>query len=311
MKISDLNIIVCSNKSDYFLTFICIASIRYFYPDIKIYLVKDLINGHFDTSLLEKKLCVESLDFGIKKMGWSAAKFHLHYNFPINQKLLVLDSDIVFVSPFLEGVLESFDKYDYIINAEYESDPYASWVKDVYFDVKAIEETYPEYKYPGYFFNAGQIFLTTGSVPINIFNLHFDHTSYPYWINSKLFPLVDQSVYNYLLPTLHRGGSIKLGEFNFMVWANSGMANNIKLFEVLNKTCEKGLIHWAGCTRSPFLSLMLNKEILQYFQSYYYHLTNQNLFQKHFDLTKIKIDYILGKVIMKIKNRMKLYHKAT
>jgi hypothetical protein len=306
MKIRDLNIVVCSNKSDYYLTFICIASIRYFYPEIKIYLVKDLINGQFDTYLLEKRLNVELLDFGITKMGWSAAKFHLHYKFPKNHKLLVLDSDIIFVSPFLKSVLEHFDNFDYIINAEYESDPYASWVKDVYFDVKAIEETYPEYKYPGYFFNAGQIFLTTGSVPISIFNLHFDHSAYPYWKNTKLFPLVDQSVYNYLLPTLQRDGSIKLGEFNFMVWANSYAANNIKLIDVLNKTCDKGLIHWAGCTRSPFLSFMLNKEILQYFQNYYYQLTNQNLIQKHFHLTKIKINYFLGKVIRKIKNRLKL-----
>ena len=307
MKINDLSIVVCSNKSDYYLTFICISSIRYFYPNVKVYLIKDLINGNYDTSLLEKKLDVELLDFGIKKMGWAAGKFHLHYSFPKNQKLLVLDSDIVFVSPFLEDILSHFDNYDYIISAEYESDPYAAWVKDVYFDVKTIEKTYPEYKYPGYFFNTGQVFLTTGSIPINCFDLYFDQNNYPYWKNSKLFPLVDQSIYNFLLPALQRKGSIKLGQFNFMVWANSGIANNIKLFEVLNKTCEKGLIHWAGCIRSPFLSLMLNKEILQYFQSYYYQLTNQNLIQKHFDLTKIKINYFLGKVIRKISNRLKLY----
>lgn len=51
----NITIVVFCNKLDFFLTRICVTSIRYFYPSIRILLVKDEIHGRFSTSLFERR----------------------------------------------------------------------------------------------------------------------------------------------------------------------------------------------------------------------------------------------------------------
>lgn len=43
-----------THRYDYKLTCICVASVRYWYPDIEIYLIKDYRRGDFNTSLLQR-----------------------------------------------------------------------------------------------------------------------------------------------------------------------------------------------------------------------------------------------------------------
>ena len=46
-------IVVITYKTLYFFTRICIASVRYFYPDADIYIIKDNLAGEFNTAELE------------------------------------------------------------------------------------------------------------------------------------------------------------------------------------------------------------------------------------------------------------------
>lgn len=270
MKIDNLTIAVCCNKKDFFMAKICVASIRYYYPDIALEIIKDVGNGDFDTIEIEKCFSVKNIDFGISNMGWSGAKFHYLYNVSKGKKVLLLDADIVFIGPFLERLLSSMGENDYLVSIEEEPNPYADWVRFVYFDVKKIESHFPDYKFPGFFFNAGQIFTTTGAIHENILNQFFDPDNYPYWKNKDLFPLVDQSVYNYLLPVLEAEKKIKLGKEKFMIWAKSEQALNMQLEALSEKTLEIGLIHWAGCLRFNYVSKMVRGDILVFFENLYY-----------------------------------------
>ena len=63
------------------------------------------------------------------------------------------------------------------------------WVSCTYFNMDALKATYPAYKYPGYFFNAGQIFLTGGAIEENVLNEFFNQDAYPYWKKSDLFSM--------------------------------------------------------------------------------------------------------------------------
>ncbi|MEO6674184.1 MAG: hypothetical protein ABIN93_12195, partial [Ginsengibacter sp.] len=201
MNINELTIVVCCNKNDFFFARICIASIRYYYPSINIELIKDPGNGQFNSRELEKCFDVKVRDLGIKRLGWSGAKFHYLYQPEKGKKVLILDADIVFIGPFLKRLLPSIESNDYVVSMEKEENPKADWVRKIYFDIEAIQTAYPSYIYPGYFFNAGQIFLTLGSIKEKKLNEFFNVKEYPFWKNKELFPLVDQSVYNYLLPT--------------------------------------------------------------------------------------------------------------
>ena len=249
---------------------ICVASIRYYYPDIKIELVKDNGNGSFNTRGLEKYFNVLATDLGIPKMGWSGAKFHYLYQNVKGKKVLMLDADIVFTGPFLERLLPVIESNDYVVSIEALNDPNARWVKDIYFDIEAIKAAYPAYVYPGFFFNAGQVFVTVSSIEEVVLNQFFNRDKFPFWLNQQLFPLVDQSVYNYLLPFLHTENKIKLGTDKFMLWGNCNEVLEISLHMVKEKRLQLGLIHWAGCARTPYLAKMVRGDLLNFFEDFYY-----------------------------------------
>jgi hypothetical protein len=270
MQIEDLTIVVCCNKKDFFLARICIASIRYYYPSIAIELIKDPGNGDFSSLEVEKYFNVKVVDLKITKMGWSGAKFHYLYQSEKGRKILILDADIVFIAPFLERMLPVIESNDYVVSIEAATIPDKEWAENTYFDIQAVQKAYPDYKYPGFFFNAGQIFLTTGSVEEEQLNRFFDRRKYPFWQNCELFPMVDQSVYNYLLPSLNDKKMLKLGKEQFMVWAASQATANIQLDKVSSKCLQTGLIHWAGCLRTGYIKKMLMSDILHFFEDYYY-----------------------------------------
>ena len=56
------------------LTCICIDSVRYWYPDIEVYLIKDCGKGDFDTSLLQQHWDVKIFSTTKKNFGWGYGK---------------------------------------------------------------------------------------------------------------------------------------------------------------------------------------------------------------------------------------------
>ena len=270
MKAEDITLAVCCNKNDYFLARICIASIRYYYPYATIELVKDSGNGSFNTKEIERLFNVKIIEFAVKKVGWGAAKFFYLYKFPERKKVLFLDADIVFVGPFIERLLPQIKKNDYVVSIENVAEPNADWIKKLYFDTKEIEASFPGYQYPGYLFNTGQIFMTTGTIEKETLAKFFDLQNYPYWKYPQLFPTVDQSLLNYLLPTLADAGKINLATSDFMIWSKSTAAKELGLNDIIEKKLDEGLIHWAGDLRTPELKNMTRPDILQFFESVYY-----------------------------------------
>jgi hypothetical protein len=270
LKINDLTIVVACNKKDYFFARLCVASIRYYYPAISIELIKDPGNGKFNSTELEKHFRVKSVDLRVERIGWGAAKLLYLYKSPPGKKILFLDADIVFTGPFLERLLPLAATNDFVVSAEYNDDPYAEWVKKIYFDTKQIEQTFPGYQFPGYFFNTGQIIMTTGAIQEKILEQFFDINAYPFWKKAEIFPLVDQSLFNYLLPTLASQQLIKLGVSDFMIWSRSRAAQKLTVAEVATKEFKGGLIHWAGDGRTPQLHNMTNFQILHFFETLYY-----------------------------------------
>jgi hypothetical protein len=62
-------------KPHYRLTRICVASIRYWYPEIPIIIVKALIEGDFDTTELEQSFNVTVFPQNAQSYGWGFSKF--------------------------------------------------------------------------------------------------------------------------------------------------------------------------------------------------------------------------------------------
>ena len=98
-----MKIVITVNKRDVWFCRICVASIRFYYPQVAIMLIKDELNGLFSTKDIEQYWNVELLKFEVTKFGWSAAKMHL-YTDPrfLEEKFFVLDADIIMLGKLLD-----------------------------------------------------------------------------------------------------------------------------------------------------------------------------------------------------------------
>ncbi len=79
----------------------CAASIRHWYPQADICLLRDLGKGDFSTTEIERTLNVRVLSLERKVFGWGFSKLEPLF-LPERSKFLVLDADTVFLGPVLD-----------------------------------------------------------------------------------------------------------------------------------------------------------------------------------------------------------------
>jgi hypothetical protein len=272
VTVEEIKVVIAVNKRDLWFCRICVASIRYYYTNIEIYLIKDELNGQFSTKEIEKKWNVDVIEFDKQKFGWSAAKMFLYTDPRFWGKyLFVLDSDIVFVGKLIDFLSTVCNDSDVVVSVEREDNPHAEYVKNVYFDVEKIINFDLDYSYPGYFFNAGQLLVKGGFIRRNDIDEHFDFGKFPYWKNLSLLPLVDQSLFNYIFPVLQKRKKLSVNSsYKYMIWSNTDLVKNMRISELGNDLTQPYLIHWAGEVRTPFLSKMNGSSVLRFFEDYYY-----------------------------------------
>ncbi len=99
MKVS--GVYINTHRYDFELAKICIGSIRFWYPEIPIYLIKDYSNGNFSTIIAEQKWGVQQFNCNRKKLGWGFGKLEpLFLN--EGQAFLILDADTLMTGPVLD-----------------------------------------------------------------------------------------------------------------------------------------------------------------------------------------------------------------
>ena len=264
-------IVVITYKTLYFFTRICCASVRYFYPDAEIYIVKDNLAGEFSTTEMEEALNVKVLDLGKDKYGWSAAKVHLLASDKFQgQRVFSIDCDIVLAGRFLDDLYKKTEGADFVMDPDYKADITSKEFKGHYYTLDTIKEIDPGFEYPGYAFNGGQAIITTGKVTKEVLAPYFDVTTFPYYKRFDIFPQADQSLLNYILPSLEQQGKIKITPVKFMLWSDEAKTKTLELEKIKEGTSYPYVIHWAGVLRVPYLDKMTRPDILHFFEDYYY-----------------------------------------
>jgi hypothetical protein len=266
---NDISVVVFANSKDFFLTKLCISSIRFYHPDVEILLVKDELNGKFNSRVLEKKFNVKNIKLNKRYFGWGSAKVHFPIDFHNSSKrYLILDSDIVFTGKLLNR-LNNIDA-DFIVHPEIYDQPFSDMVKQIFLDPDTVKTIYPEYEYPGYFFNTGQMVITPSLFDAKLLEKCFDKNKYPYFTQGKILNLADQSLFNAVLPIMFKEEKIKHAGIEFMQWSGSFFDkeenNNIEAY--LDGSLEF-LVHYAGDTRVTDLSKMNGSNLLLFFKKEY------------------------------------------
>lgn len=298
---------------------ICVASIRHWYLDIPIYLIKDEKNGKFDTSSLEKCWDVKVFNnqtpftYGI----WTVLAPMLT---PGKDKCLVIDADIVFMGYVLDMLDESTE--DFVINVENKTEDVLVTDKFTHynFNYHKLKELDPDYKFQGYTFNAGQIVFTEGKLQLDDLNGLVEYGSGPI-INKypEIFTLDDQSLLIYILHKKEQLKKATIGKRKFMVWPKHEN-QFISVEEIKNKKLEGAyILHWAGICEFKYISRMTYSNVLRYYNNLYYSRVNFSIYHRAIDILKLhyinlrriqpRIPYLLGRKKMQMIKLIKTFYK--
>jgi hypothetical protein len=251
-------------RFDVELTRLCVASIRFWYPHIPIWLLKDRHYGDFDTREIEKCWSVQVYPGRQKTLGWGFGKLEVMTETPA-RRLLLLDSDLVFAGRVIDR-LERFDQ-DLIVD---KCDFDATAIEVQFFLLDKLRQLDPEFAFPGYGFNTGQIVATTGRLSKQDFDGLLDWETRTVK-HSEVFKKGEQGLFNYVVLRKMQHGQLTIHREPFMVWPGAAAhAEHIHLEDLTCDGRQQQVIHWAGLGWGKALEEMPRSEILLHFEDIYY-----------------------------------------
>jgi len=262
MKIERIYIAGC--RLDAHFTQCCVASIRRWYPQIPISLVKDESRGPYSTEEIEKYWNVDCFHTNRKLLGFGFGKLEPLF-LPIKERCLILDSDIVFLGKVLT-VLEPYDE-DFVV-ADTPNPPEET--SKHYFDLSKLNMLDPNFTFPNYTFNSGQFIATTGMISREDFAPFIRFCEPPVHIYPDIFGPGEQGVLNFVLMKKLQEEKISLRREPFMWWAGWLNEETVKLRKLTKDSPYPVLVHWAGCKSKTSLDVTHNDHVIRHFESYYY-----------------------------------------
>ncbi len=285
-------IYIAGYKYDVMYTKCCVASVRKWYPEIPVILIKDESYGTYSTQDIQKYFNTNVLNCNIKNFGWGFSKLEALF-VEKKEKFLILDSDTVMMGPVLDK-LNGYSE-EFIVPAVKTTIKFQS---AQYFNPDDIIKWDVDYKHTGYGFNTGQWVGTSGIFKRKDLRKFINYDLEPIRLfNDELFKLGEQGLLNYFLFKNQQSKRITLNINPFMETGDNPKVSAIKSIDSITKR-ESMIIHWAGI-RTSNIEDAANGWILKYFI---------DLFYVRIPLKKLKylIDnqfkIFIGNIKLKLKN---------
>lgn len=254
-------IYVAASAHDGRLTRVCVASIRYFYPDVPI---RILVGGPLEKGLaeqLERYWNVQMADLPRGDYGWGFVKLEVLFG-PPGETFLVLDSDTIMAG----AVLSAWTQTDapFVVDDELQSE---TDTRRIYFDWEMARQLDPGARPPDFVFNSGQWFGTAGILTRGDFADLIEWGMPPRLRRPDCFKNGDQGALNYVLNRKARAG-LAVTRRKIMFWPGH-VLDGIDLAAVSGRTAPPVVIHWAGLKRRR-IGDMKHPELLAFFERQYY-----------------------------------------
>jgi hypothetical protein len=169
----------------------------------------------------------------------------------------------VLTGPVIDQV-ENIDA-DFIVDDEVQP---SSRFNEIYYNLNTINQIDSDFVYPGYSFNTGQWFGTTGKIRRQDFDATLKWTEPPQCKYPRIVFKGDQAHLNFVVHKLEQQGKITVKRTKLMVWPTEHNADFIDLDEIKRKSPKFPLIiHWAGM--GIVLSKLNRTDILRFYRNYY------------------------------------------
>ena len=244
------------------LTRICLASIRYFYPDAPIQILAGDILQPGLAEELKRYWNIEVAHLPAGDYGWGLVKLEPLFG-PPGQRFLVMDVDTAFTGKVLDVRAQS--NAPFFVDNEALSD---ADFKRLYYDWDKLAELDPDVQCARTAFNVGQWFGTAGLVKREEFDKWVEWTLPRGLRHPDVFMGGDQGIMNYVVLKKEAFGGLQIDRHTIMRWPGNGM-DGLDVASVAAGSAQPLVIHWAGM-KAVFLHDMVGGDLLQFFEDWYY-----------------------------------------
>ena len=255
-------IYVAASTHDARYTRICVASIRYFYPDIP---VKLLVGGRLERGLLQELARywrVGVADVPAGHYGWGFVKLEPLFG-RAGERFLVLDSDTVLTGRVLDAWQGS--EAPFLVDEESQTEGETS---RLYYDWARLRDIDAAARPPAFVFNTGQWFGTAGILTREDFSPWLDWTMPRKVRNPDIFKQGEQGVLNYVVNGKVAQAELQVARRKFMHWPRHSMAG-LTTDKIERRAAEPMVVHWAGLKQRR-LRDMVGGDVLLFFERHYY-----------------------------------------
>jgi hypothetical protein len=253
---------ICASTLDSRYTRICVASIRYFYPDIPIRL---LVGGRLQRGFadeVQRHWDVGTADLPRGDYGWGFVKLEPLFGQP-GEKFLVLDSDTVLTGQ----VLDIWNEFPapFLVDDEEQSE---ADTKRLYYDWEKVRKIDPNARPPRFVFNSGQWFGTAGVLTRDDFAPWVEWTMPRTLRHPEHFMPGDQGILNYVLNQKAATDGLRVERRQIMRWPGHSMGG-LDAETVSKRAAAPRVVHWAGVKKARQRD-MIGAELLERFEKVYY-----------------------------------------
>jgi hypothetical protein len=292
-------------RRDFRLARICIASIRHWYPEIPIVLIKDEMMHAFDTRELERTYNVTIFPQKARLYGWGFSKFEAMFE-PSGKRFLFLDADVVLAGPILEQ-LEAYDE-DYIVHEE----PYRlEDVYNYYFNLEKLQQYDPHFRFPEFTFNTGQFVGTGGKLTRSDFDQLVEWGEPRTVKDRDIFTFGgEQPVMNYIIMKKMTEGTMTVRRLPFMREGLHADTAEVSVERLMRKEGYPFIIHWHDKKPDVFdpeMRQIPRRDILLHFENLYYRKAGVSPLAQKLRIQKENIhDTLLMKALLLMRGQIGL-----
>jgi hypothetical protein len=243
-------------------TRICIASVRYFYPEVPI---KLLVGGPLQCGLadeLQRHWNVGTADLPRGDYGWGFVKLETLFG-PPGEKFLVLDSDTVLTGRVLDAWSDS--RAPFLVDDERQSE---ADTKRLYYDWEKVRNIDPSARPPEFVFNSGQWFGTAGALTRDDFAPWVEWTLPRKLRHPEHFMPGDQGILNYVFNRKVALDGLRIERRQIMSWPGHSM-DHLDAETVSKHAAAPRVVHWAGVKKARRRNIK-GADLLAYFEKVYY-----------------------------------------
>lgn len=295
-------IYVACSAADARFTRICVASIRHFYPDVPVRLLRGGHVGQRLESELRARWNVEVAGVEEGDFGWGFVKLEPLFG-KQEERFLVIDADTILTG----NVLDIRDNPDasFVVDDEQASE---SKIAMLYFDWKKVQSVDPDASAPAFVFNSGQWFGTSGVLKREDFSQFVEWSMPRVLRHPQCFMPGDQGVLNYVLNKKAKSGEIVVDRKPLMRWPAHGLGG-LSPGELESRTAPPFIIHWAGLKKFR-LSSMPGSELLKFFERKYFEDVPLGMVRMHLSAAAFTMSRIRDRLVLSTRLRARRLTRA-